>query len=165
LSEGQPTDSSNTPSQRWVIDEERAFAFLESLQKEFELYAGLVAKSELQRHHIEQRDEEALLKLIAEKQDDIEALQKVHTDFAEERKHLDETEMGHFSCIDGEIDKVLQATETLLQKLVENETRDMNALQAFQEEHLDKMTQLEKGRQMTKAYFSKGSGKKMDRSV
>ena len=73
--------------------------------------------------------------------------------------------MGSFSCIDEEIDKVLQATEVKLKQLVENETRDMNALKVFQDQHVDRMDQLKKGEKMAKAYFSKGQGKKMDRSV
>ncbi len=150
---------------KWLIDEQRAFAFLDSLQQELDIYSRLVTKSEQQQRYIEKRDENALVQLIVEKEQDIQALQKIHEAFAQERSILDSTDMGSFSCIDEEIDKVLQATEMTLKQLVENETRDMNALKVFQDQHVDRMDQLKKGEKMAKAYFSKGQGKKMDRSV
>lgn len=149
----------------FVIDEDRAFAFLESLQKQFEIYADLIIKSEEQRRLLELKDEEGLMNLLSQKQEDIDRLERLGQTFTEEKELLEKTSMGKFSCIDQELDKVLAATETLLLKLVENETRDMNALEELQDHHRQKIGQLEKGRQMAKAYFGKGSGHKMDESV
>lgn len=147
------------------IPEERAFQFLESLQKQFEIYAELVIKSEQQRRLLELHDEDALMKLLNEKQEDIANLEILGQGFQVEKALLEETPMGHFSCIDQELDQVLAATEKLLVKLVENETRDMNALEKLQQEHREKIGQLEKGRQMAHAYLKKGQGAKMDESV
>lgn len=148
-----------------AINEERAFQFLESLQKQFQLYADLIIKSEQQRRHLELNDEDGLMKLLVEKQEDLSALETLSQEFESEKILLEKTPMGEFSCIDQELDQVLAATEKLLLKLVENETRDMNALEDLQDEHRQKIGQLEKGRQMAKAYFGKGSGRKMDESV
>jgi hypothetical protein len=148
-----------------AISEERAFQFLESLQKQFQLYADLIIKSEQQRQLLELSDEEGLMKLLVEKQEDLSALEVLSKDFEAEKALLEKTAMGEFSCIDQELDQVLAATEKLLLKLVENETRDMNALEELQDEHRQKIGQLEKGRQMAKAYLGKGSGRKMDESV
>jgi hypothetical protein len=149
----------------WVIEEERAFEFLDALQKQFNIYAELVLKSEQQYIYITNNNEDGLTKLLSEKQADIAELEKYNTLFAVEREALDKTPMGQFSCIDNEIDKVLEATETLLKKLVENENRDMLALQSIQEQHRQKIAQLEKGQYMAKAYLNRELKKNMDRSV
>ncbi len=149
----------------WAISEEKAFEFLDALQKQFDIYAELILKSDHQRQLLESNDEDRLVKLLAEKQEDIAQLEKLNLAFTEERALLDKTPMGQFSCIDNEIDRVLEATEKLLLKLVENETRDMQALQDLQEQHRQKIVQLEKGQSMAKAYFGRSYDKKMDRSV
>ena len=148
-----------------MISEERAFQFLENLQKQFQAYADLIIKSEEQRQLLELGDEDGLMKLLAEKQKDLATLETLSQEFESEKSLLEKTPMGEFSCIDQELDQVLAATEKLLLKLVENETRDMNALEELQNEHREKIGQLEKGRQMAKAYLGKGSGRKMDESV
>ena len=149
----------------WVIDEEKAFGFLDGLQKQLDIYTLLLLKSEQQRQLLHNHDEDGLNQLLAEKQSDIQQLEKLNSQFTAEREALDKTPMGKFSCIDSEIDKVLEATEAILKKLVENEHRDMQALQQLQEEHRQKITQLEKGQNMAKAYLSRDLRKSINRSV
>lgn len=149
----------------WAITEDRAFEFLDALQMQFDVYSLLLLKSEQQNQLLNDRDEEGLNDLLAEKQADIEQLEKINAQFAVEREILDKTPMGQFSCIDNEIDRVLSATEAILKKLVENENRDMLALQKLQEEHRQKITQLEKGQNMAKAYLSRDLRKNINRSV
>jgi hypothetical protein len=149
----------------YAIEDEKAFAFLAALQEQFEIYTSLLLKSDEQSRLVELGDEEGLLRLIQEKKEDISRLDMLSKAFEKERALLEELPMGSFSSIDLEIDKVLEAIEKALQRLVENEARDVNALKSNQGEQLDKIMHLEKGQKLTQAYLSKGSGKNMDLSV
>jgi len=105
------------------------------------------------------------MKVMAEKQGLISKLESLGKEFGSERELLEKVPMGEFSCIDPEIDKVLDATEQALHKLVERETRDMNHLDKLQEENMSKISHLDQGQSLTKAYLGKSMGSKMDRSV
>jgi hypothetical protein len=149
----------------FALTDERAFAFLEHLQKQFKIYCELLLISDQQGRLVERSDEDGLMKVMAEKQGLISKLESLGKEFGSERELLEKVPMGEFSCIDPEIDKVLDATEQALHKLVERETRDMNHLDKLQEENMSKISHLDQGQSLTKAYLGKSMGSKMDRSV
>lgn len=148
-----------------AIDDERAFALLASLQEQFKIYTSLLLKSDQQARLVEQKDEEGLLNLLKGKADDITRLDELSTAFLTERELLENTPLGSFSSIDPELDKVLEAIEIALQRLVENEAKDVEKLNQLQDGHRDRIQHLDRGQQMATAYLKKPTGKKMDRSV
>lgn len=148
-----------------ALSDEQAFAFLDYLQKQFKIYCDLLLISDQQGRLVEASDEDGLMKLMGEKQGLIAQLETLTKKFSDQRDLLEKTPLGEFSCVDPEIDKVLEATENALHKLVERETRDMNLLDKHQQESLSKISHLDQGQSMTKAYLGKSMGSKMDRSV
>lgn len=147
------------------VSDEKAFELLTCLQKQFECYSSLILLSIEQGDCVKNSDEEGLFKALEKKQKIIEEVDNLSQQFIEEKQLLENTPMGEFSCIDQELDEVLKAMETGLQKLIENETRDMDLLQKSQEEHHDKMEHLHRGKHVANAYLNKGGNSKMDRQV
>lgn len=148
-----------------ALSDDRAFAFLDYLQKQFKIYCDLLLIADQQGRLVESSDEDGLMKVMSEKQGLIAQLENLGKNFADEKELLEKTPMGEFSCIDPEIDKVLEATEQALHKLVERETRDMNLLEKVQEDNMSKISHLDQGQSLTKAYLGRSMGSKMDRSV
>jgi len=149
----------------FVLSDERAFAFLDYLQKQFKVYCDLILVSDHQGRLVECSDEDGLMRVMSEKQGLIARLESMGKEFAKERQLLEATPLGEFSCVDPEIDKVLEATEKALHKLVERETRDMNLLEKQQAESLSKISHLDQGQSLTRAYLGRSMGSKMDHSV
>jgi uncharacterized protein YqgV (UPF0045/DUF77 family) len=149
----------------FAITDERAFAFLTSLQQQFEQYSKLILLSIEQADCVKNTDEDRLLKVLEDKQKCIDLVDKLSSEFKDEKALLEQTPMGEFSCIDPEIDEVLKAIEKALQKLIENETRDMEAIKSFQTDHHEKMEHLHKGKNIAEAYLKPKGRTNMDRSV
>lgn len=149
----------------YAITDERAFAFLASLQQQFEQYSKLILLSIEQAECVKNANEERLFKVLEDKQKCIELVDEQASEFKDEKALLEATPLGEFSCIDPEIDEVLKAIEKALLKLIENETRDMEAIKSFQTEHHEKMEHLHKGKNIAEAYLKPKGRSNMDRSV
>jgi len=149
----------------FAISDEKAFEFLKALQLQFEHYSKLVLLGIEQAECVKNTKEDALLKVIKEKQKLINKVDALSKKFIVEKKLLEETPMGQFSCIDQEFDEVLKAVEKVLKKLIENETRDMDVLKSFQIEHHGKMEHLNRGKNVAQAYLNRGPKSRMDRQV
>lgn len=134
------------------VDDDRAFAFLASLQDQLDLYKKIRELSRGQEKLIADRKEEELMRVMVRKQEIIEQIEKRTGEFQRERETLDSCEKGEFSSIDEELDKVLAAIETVLRDIIEIESNDMERLNSLRQDHTDKMELIGKGKNLAKAY-------------
>lgn len=135
-----------------MIEEERAFAFLSSLQQQLECYRTLKSLCASQHTGLTAHDEVAVLRTLERKQKIIEEVEKVGAPFRKEREELSLTPLGQFSPLDEEIDLILLQTENLLRELAELESQDLELVAGQKNRGEERMKQLEKGRDLVQAY-------------
>ena len=137
-----------------LLDEDKAFALLNSFQKQLDCYKELEGISAKQSALVKSGDEKSLHKLMVCKQEIIQNIAEETERFKQERELLDKTPMGEFSSLDEELDLVLMETEKVLKNLVESEAKDMEFLAGKSEEHQETMQHLGKGKKLAKAYLA-----------
>ncbi|MBF0243870.1 MAG: hypothetical protein HQL31_01185 [Planctomycetes bacterium] len=139
------------------ISDDRAFAFLESLQQGLEYYQKIQALGKEQKLAIAGNDQLGLLKVMQAKQKFIDRVERLVTGFTEERTIMSSCSLGEFSSIDAELDRVLAETEILLRDLTEAEAEDVETLAEMQKQNNQEMDHLGRGKGMVKAYKARSS--------
>lgn len=148
-----------------LIDDDRAFEFLNALQEEYSLYKQLLKCSTQQEKLIAKGKEKELFELMEKKQGIIQKIEALGQQYKQDRKALQESKLGTFSSIDEQFDQVLIEIENTLNKLIENESKDVEGLKTFLDGNNDKVKQLGQGKHLAKAYLKPKNGPSMNKQV
>ncbi len=138
------------------IKDDRAFAFLQALQEEYELYKSLLHLSNKQKQFIQRAQEDKLIKTLQIKTDILARINGLTQEFKTERRDIEKCDRGTFSVIDDEIDHVLGELEITIRELVERESEDMEFLKEQQAKNNTEMLHVSKGKKLAKAYRRTG---------
>lgn len=146
-----------------LVSEDRAFAFMASLEQQLAEYRRVLELSSEQDSLIAGGRQADLLGVLGQKQSCLERIDRLSAEFAEERRLLEKAGKGAFSVIDSEIALILDELAAVLRRITEIEDRDVGLLRGLHESESGQIKRLRTGKHLARAYRALGSAGNMDR--